>query len=625
MKLKNIFFSVLTAGALFAACSPEEYSMSAIDVTTAQMNEGQGFNISIDQNTNYVTFTSLLSNNKTIYWEYGPKPAEGADFSVSGNFVGKTYQVGIAFPGEYYVRMIAENNGGLSKSEPAYFTIEKMNTDLISDATWTILTGGVGNSKTWILDMDPLDGTPLKFSGLKWFFTPGQSWDSFHSADGSNYIDADVWDPANAIDPTYASEWYWTAEFPGNSWITTIADYGEMTFDLINGANVDVNGAKGSFNMDTKAHTISFTGVLPLSCNLDGDIADYCPTGTYKIIYLSENALQILFDSGTADKTPFSLNYISKEYKENYVAPVVTDIELPEDWYDYIMPKNQNITTFKFNEDAPFTWFDVAGKAEIVRSFTPADVADFKFEFNNKEQKLVITDPDGEATELGFSLSDKGNYTFAGALPQYQLSSDNDAIIFGASDNQLQLLSYEIDEYTGDITEIILGARQYDAQGNFYEYMAYRLKKQTGGEEVERFKVTLGYSDTGWSFIEYDPVFVTGEGVYTFTLTNNGTSNTQDPYLYYVDIHKLLKKHPNADMIITSIKRDGEEILGTRENFTDEAISRQVGDADVDGRRYLLNPWNEESAANTDLFSFDSTFEVTMRVVYDCGEQVLHP
>ncbi len=625
MKLKYIMFSALASGMMLTACSPEEYSLADINLTTQQMNEGNGFTVDIDQNTNSVTFSSLLGNDKTIYWEYGPKPAEGADFSVSGNFVGKNYQVGIAFPGEYYVRMTAMTNGGLSVSEPAYFTIEKMNTDLISDDTWTILTGGVGKSKTWVLDMDPVDGTPLKFSGLKWFFTPGQSWDSFHSADGSNYVDADVWDPANAIDPTYASEWYWTAEFPGNSWITTIADYGEMTFDLIDGANVDVNGSKGSFNMDTKAHTISFTGVLPLSCGADGDIASYCPTGTYKIIYLSENALQILFDSGTADMTPFSMNYISKEYKENYVAPIVTEIELPEDWKDYIMPKNQNITTFKFNEDAPFTWYSVDGKSEIARSFEAADVADYKFEFNNKEKKLVITDLDGNAVEYPFELNDKGNYVFAEALPTFGLSTNNEDVMFGAADKQLQILSYEIDDYTGDISELVLAARQYDAQGNFYEYLAYNLKKVVAGNEVERFKVTLGFSDTGWAFIEYDPVFVTGEGTYTFTITNNGTSNTQDPYLYYIDVHKLLKKYPNADMIITSIKRDGEEILGATETLTDEAISRQVGDAPVDGRRYLLNPWNEESAANTDYFKFENSFEVTMRIVYDCGEPVLVP
>ena len=48
--------------------------------------------------------------------------------------------------------------------------------------------------------------------------------------------------------------------------------------------------------------------------------------------------------------------------------------------------------------------------------------------------------------------------------------------------------------------------------------------------------------------------FVTGEVTYTFKLTSDMGFNSQDPYLYYIDICKLLKKHPNADMIITSTK-----------------------------------------------------------------------
>lgn len=216
----------MACGLLATACTPEEYSISGIDLTTEQMNVGQGFNISVDQSTNYATFTSNLQG-KTIYWEYGPAPEEGADYAVSGNSVGQSYTVGIAFPGKYYVRMIALNNGGLSYSDPAFFDIENFNTNLISDEAWTMLTGGVGNSKTWVLDMDPVDGTPIYFNGLKWFFTPGQDWNSFHSADGANYVDADAWSASMAIDPTYADSWYWTADFPGNSWITTIADYGD--------------------------------------------------------------------------------------------------------------------------------------------------------------------------------------------------------------------------------------------------------------------------------------------------------------------------------------------------------------------------------------------------------------
>lgn len=619
MKIKHILFSALAGGMLTVGCTPEEYNLASIDVTAAQLSEGEGFTVQVDQTTNYVTCTSNLTG-KTIYWEYGPKPADGESFSVAGNYVGQSYKVGIAFPGDYYVRMAADNAGGLAFGEPSYFTIDQINTDLISDEAWTTLTGGVGKSKTWVLDLDPETGAALKFGGPKWFFTTGQNWDSFHNAAGANYIDADPWDASTAIDPTYAKSWYWAADYAGNSWVCGLADYGEMTFDLINGANVDVNGTKGTFSMDVDAHTISFTGVLPLSCGADADISSYCPAGTYKIIYLSENAMQILFDGGASAGTPFSMNYISKEYKDNYVAPVVTDITLPEDWKDYIVPKNQNITKYKFNADAPCTWFDVAGTTEVKRTYTPADVSEYTFAFNSPSNTLTITDPNGDETAITYTLDDKGNYTFESALPSFSLATDNGDINFGASDNQLQILSYEIDDYSGDLTELIIGARQYDAQGNFYEYQAYRLTKQTGTAEAERFTVTLGFADSGWNFIQYDKQYISGEGSYTFSLVPDGTCTTTDPYLYYIDVVKLLKKYPNADLVLTSIKVDGTEILGSNENLTDDAISRGVGDDATTGRRYLLNPWNEVSASNTSLFKFSTSLDVTINVIYDTGE-----
>ena len=76
MKIKYSLLSVAVSGLLLAACSPEENSLPGIDLTTQQMNEGNGFTVSVDTETNYVTFNSLLPNSKTIYWEYGPKPEE---------------------------------------------------------------------------------------------------------------------------------------------------------------------------------------------------------------------------------------------------------------------------------------------------------------------------------------------------------------------------------------------------------------------------------------------------------------------------------------------------------------------------------------------------------------------
>ena len=227
--------------------------------------------------------------------------------------------------------MGVQTRGGIVYSDRATFTINEMNPNLISDPAWIMLTGGVGKSKSWVLDLDA-DGICLKFGGPKWFYTAGVfSWDTFHNAAGENYIDAKQWDSSSAIDPSAAKEWYWTADWAGNSWICGAQDFGVMTFDLINGANVDVNGTKGSFNMDVDNHTITFTGLTPLSLN-SADIVAQCPAGTYKLIYLTENAMQILFDGGDNSNTPFTMNYISKDYKDSYVAPVITTITLPDDW-----------------------------------------------------------------------------------------------------------------------------------------------------------------------------------------------------------------------------------------------------------------------------------------------------
>ena len=602
------------------ACSPDSDMMGALDLTTAQLAENTGFSVSVDQNTNQVTFTSLLPSNYSVYWEYGPAPTSD-DVSISGTSTNSTYQVGVAFDGDYYVRMGVQTRGGIVFSDRASFHIDKMNPNLISDAAWTMLTGGVGNSKTWVLDLDA-NGTCLKFGGPKWFYTSGMSWDSFHNIAGENYIDSEQWDSSTAIDPTYASEWYWAADFAGNSWICGAADYGTMTFDLINGANVDVNGTKGSFNMDVASHTISFTGVIPLSPGQDDAILGQRPDGNYKIIYLTDNAMQIMFDGGSNDNTPFTFNYISKEYKDNYVAPVITTITLPDGWKDYLQPFNQTTTTYKFDEDDPFGWFTLAGE-EIARSgFAPhPDITDAEFELNSKTKTFMITDIAGNTTEGTYGISDDGVISFS-QLPSFAISTNKD-IKFASSTNQLQVIAYEISDRTGDLTDLWLGSRQYDDQGNAYEYLAYHLKKQTGGVQVESFTGVLQFSDTGWAFINSPEVYITGEGDYTFTITNDGSSNTQDPYLLFLDIAKILKKHPNADMILKSIKVDGKEVLGSEAGMDDDTISRQLGDDPTTGRRYILNPWNDESASHTHLFKFSNTIEVTLGVKYDVGEVVL--
>ena len=656
MKLKNLLYSV-TAGVvmLLAACTPDKDSLGAVDVTAAQLSEGSGFTVSVDQTTNQVTFTSKMPSSYSVYWEYGPKPAEGADPAISGTSTNNTYQLGIAFDGDYYVRMGVQTRGGIVFSDRAIFHIDNMNTDLLSDPLWTLLTGGIGKSKTWVLDIDA-NGTALMYGGPIWFFTSGYKWDNLHTAKGANYIDSKKWDAKEAIEPYLADDgtgqWYWKADWAGNTWMCDAADYGEMTFALVGGANVDVNGEKGAFNMDVDNHTISFTGTVALNTG-NHDVAAQCPSGTYKILHLTENALQILFDGD--NETPFTLNYISKDYKENYVPEVKINNDMPVDFMDYIQPKNQFITTYKFDESEPYAYFSLAGEKLAGRTIYPAhaDLGDAELELTSNTGKFKITSCDGNVGEGKYSLS-KGDPTFIKAtetaswvqalstiisdstyvmrgaglfsfdnLPTFAISTNSD-VNFGNDKNELQILQYEIDDRTGDITELWLGSKQYDAQGEAYEYLAYHFIKQTGGAQVESFTGQLWVRDSNGSELFTGETFVTGEGSYTFTIQGDGSNAG----CIYLDILKLVKKYPNADIIVTSVKVDGNEMFGKYDFLTDEVIARGTADGNgIDGRRYFINPWDTrsdaEKAEQAAILQFKSKFEVTVTVKYDTGEPKL--
>ena len=257
MRLKYYLYTILASVILLmTACSPDKDGLGGIDVTPEQLAAGKGFSIDVNQETNQVTFKSLMPSSYSVYWEYGPMPADGAEASISGTSTNSTYSLGIAFDGQYYVRMGVQTRGGIVFSERAPFSIDKMNVALLSDPLWTSLTGGVGSSKTWVLDIDA-SGTSVYFGGPKWFYTTGANWNNFHDAKGANYVDSKSWDASTAIEPS--SDWYWGADWAGNQWICGAADYGTMTFNLDGGANVEVNGSNGAFNMDVDNHTITFT------------------------------------------------------------------------------------------------------------------------------------------------------------------------------------------------------------------------------------------------------------------------------------------------------------------------------------------------------------------------------
>ncbi|GAA4178375.1 hypothetical protein [Sphingobacterium ginsenosidimutans] len=299
--MKKILHAVMALIALMTmagACSPEKYALGEIDLSPAQLTEGKSYRIEHDANNpNIVYLTSLMDPKYTALWEH-----------PQGRSQDKKVTLKMPFPGEYTVKFGVETRGGVVYGEPVSFKIDAMYAEFISDETWTLLTGGAGQEKTWFLDLDAA-GVSRHFKGPMYFYGTGDWWGTVNKTG----------------EPLNSDSWSWEPDWKGNSWLMPAGDYGRMTFDLKGGANVNVNHAmlgkvqKGVFNIDTEKKTMRMTGASPLHGKpQDGIVVDW---GDVRIMSLTKNTMQlavlrdpVLSNDGAAMLT---FNFISKEYKES--------------------------------------------------------------------------------------------------------------------------------------------------------------------------------------------------------------------------------------------------------------------------------------------------------------------
>jgi len=126
------------------------------------------------------------------------------------------------------------------------------------DPLFTLLTGGIGKEKAWVLDLDA-KGASAKFKGPLYFSGVDYGWDNQCSKTGG-----DCW----LYDPNY------------ESWMGAAQDYGTMTLGLkagtaepvvkVNQKGTAKNGAfTGSYFFDVKTKTIAFIGIVPLNMGRD--------------------------------------------------------------------------------------------------------------------------------------------------------------------------------------------------------------------------------------------------------------------------------------------------------------------------------------------------------------------
>jgi len=504
-KIYKLLFLLSVVAILFTGCSPENFALGSQDVKSTDLVEGIAYKIEHDAtNPNIVYLTSLMDSKYTPLWNHPQGRSQEQKVTLK-----------MPFAGTYKVQFGVETRGGVVYGDTVTFKVDNMYAEFVSDPMWTLISGGAGKEKTWYLDFDA-QGVSRYFKAPMYFFTPTYTWDNLHYSTGESYLDGNTnesftWDPKKAITPNLkdgAATWYWLPDWASATWMCTKADFGTMIFNLKGGANVivdqeayDLNLGKkvGTYMLDTKSHTINFTNAIPM--HVKERDADVKAATEFRILYLTENAMQIITVPGGE-----VFNYISKEYKDKWVAPVTVEPEpkLPTGWQTDISQTVSKSVKWVLSPTTPFNWANLDGslmnaewtapdKYADWTGFTAASAAgyaNFSLTLNSSDNTATYVAPNGATTKGSYNLNEKGVYTFLGVNPNFVISGG--WVTLATTDaNQWRITKIEKD-LSGNVVGMWVGKR--DAVKA--EYMVYHLIPQLGGGSTEAKGTEVVFDNT---------------------------------------------------------------------------------------------------------------------------------
>ena len=477
MKLKYIYSLIVAVVAfMFTACSPEEYKLGSRDVTPDELLEGIAFSIEYDAtNPNIIYLKNKMESKYKPQW-----------FHPQGRSQENVVTLKIAFPGTYDVVFGVQTNGGVVLGETVQFTVEDFCAEFVNHELWMLLSGGIGESKTWYLDLNAA-GECRYFVGPLYFYGVDDSWATV--TEGKT-VEGDSWS--------------WTADWAGNgSWLfgsAGAADFGSMTFDLIDGANIVVEHNvlgrtdRGSYMLDTDNYTMKLTDAAPLhDRGRDGVVLQW---GEIKLLSLTESSMQLgVIRDNDPREGPCLLvyNYISKDYYDNWTPAEVAEPEplLPDNWQNDISQTVSKTIAWTLSELNPFDFAHLDGSrmnnwnmpgdypdwvtGAAGRPLDPSVYAGFSMTLDSDAKTVKFITPNGTETNTTYNLDEKGIYTFGDAVPEFAMQGSAWRFKAGAS-GELRVLSIEKNAI-GSVTGIWLGA--YDPAKS--EYMAYHLIPNISG------------------------------------------------------------------------------------------------------------------------------------------------
>src|SRR5690606_31235654 len=360
--------------------------------------------------------------------------------------------------------------GGIVEMEPVIIEVTEDNLNYVNDTLWTALTGGVGNSKTWILDNG------------KYGLAPG---------------------PLSYADPSRNQIW---ADFQPN-WEPLAAEIGatdedmaaEMTFSLMGGPfvatvkpNEEGGNESGTFSLDTEGHTLSTTDATIIR------VASFIPNASnwnqnLNILELNENQLRVgVMRTNEEGSGWYIWQYLSKEYAENYVPGYTPDPNFDHGDQLQILAGN-SATTWKLSTETPFNWTKLTGEY-LNNWYSSTDYPDWtgydaaaaagienvRITFT-RTGDVILKQNDG-STEQGIYSIDEGKnlISFEGIKPSVYISGGwvtagttdefkDDAGNIITGDNQWKIV--KIKRFAGIVTDVWFGKRDVAKP----EYMVYHF------------------------------------------------------------------------------------------------------------------------------------------------------
>ncbi len=478
MKLNILFAFIGMVLLIFTSCNKDEDNF---DPNKYLPVLDQDFYYTVDEND--VLFTTTLSGDVWF-----TNVSSGTEYSVEGSEV----TVKITHAGTYPFTCNVLVEGVTYSSDTFNVFIEQDDLSFLESGYWLYLTGGhtdgVGNTKTWRMDMDSdaelvFFDSPLYFSGTTDY--PYWSWD---------VLESDL--PYTLPDSTEMTTFFnWKPTYEENTWLMVAEDYGTIAFNGVDGTvSTTKSGVteNGQFSFDPETMKLTLTNcIIPIdAARLEDEQFEEEDLYNLRIYTLKDSIMQIgikrSYEGGSESKWTMIYNFIV----DNYDYP-------PRELFIYTEPIRTSITvndlvgTWKYDEVAQ-NWIGWEGlgdkgtvieskllngwvtREEIISALESWGASNAESIFTENDAKEFVFNADGTCTLAGientYSVSD-GVITFSTSL-----TNEFSCVFITLTGTTVSVLDVKLDD-DGNLyneTGIWIGQRN----GNKYESSAVHLVKQ---------------------------------------------------------------------------------------------------------------------------------------------------